>query len=174
MKNLSVVILALVLVFGISATAFGADQTNSVTLSPLGFIIGSYNGQYEFAVGDNLGVFVNGSYLNWDFIDANLVMLSGGAGLRYYPNAGFEGFFVQGKLGYGYIKVEDLLTSDVYKGNSFAGGVDAGFKWITGGGFTIEAWVGGAYSVLSNPDTEGEGVSSGFGTSLGLTVGYSF
>ncbi len=184
MSHLLVVLVCLGMI--LVAIPVSAEETRSITVNPFGFLLGTYNAEYEQAISDKLSFTVGGNYqslklLGWDFSG-----FGGNAGVKYYLNTALRGAWVGGgaeisssKLSF---ETTEPLTGKTLKteasGTLFQILGLVGYKWIAGGGFTTDVALGvgqtfGELKFTAGSATLPAGVT-GFGPAFKLQMGYSF
>lgn len=144
--------------------SMAADQT--VTANPLDLLVGALNGAYEKSLGNYNSFLVSGSYYSWTLLSDKITGIGGGVGYRHYlGDEEFNGFFGQGSAGVVFASALGVSTT------AFDVGGLAGYKWIFGEGFTLEAGAGASFVLGTLKGYPGFG---GFSPTIMLSLGYSW
>lgn len=174
MKRASVVVVVLVLLL---LAAPGVWAKSTLTLNPLGFLVGPYSLEYETEVGGGpltLGV----PLYAWSVKETDLTFQGSafGVGLRYYfDGTPHEGFYVGAYASWANLRGTSSGT-DLRAGAFGFTGV-TGYKWSVGSDYVVDlaVGVGSATSVkASSGGVAKSKVGGPYGTSFSLGVGVSF
>ncbi|MFZ4400835.1 MAG: DUF3575 domain-containing protein [Bacteroidales bacterium] len=162
------------------------EFNNSLKINPLSFIIAKFGLQYERKIADNmsLGLTLGLIYYSDNFMESesSLKGYSVNTEFRYYFEEAIEGLYISPYLTYltltktstdsywySYFPVVTKTTQTV-----FGGGMVAGRQWIWGG-FTLDVFVGSAYTFTNNQEVDIRGIPiSGLIPVIGVQFGYSF
>ncbi|MGE5576110.1 MAG: DUF3575 domain-containing protein [Syntrophothermus sp.] len=181
-------LLVVLLCLGLLAVAVpaSAEETRSITVNPFGFLLGSYNAEYEQLISDKLSFTVGGNFQSLKLAGWEFSGFGGSAGVKYYLNTPLRGAWVGGGAEVSSAKMT-YTTTDIFTGETLKTEASGtlfgifglvGYKWIVGGGFTTDVALGvrqtfGEMKVTAGSETLPTGVT-GFGPALKLQLGYSF
>lgn len=158
---------------------------NVVSVNPVLPLAGSFQGEFERKVRDNLSVAVSGSYI--DFDDDGTRYSNADIKLRLYPNdKALQGFAIASGIGVGsQSEIEYFACPAVYPGipcnnkrrrvtgPTFS--VEMQYQWLLGSQRRTAVTVGGGakrYFIDDSP--QGYEVFEQFMPTLRLTIGYAF
>jgi len=143
--------------------------------------------QYELPIGDNMST---GANLNYYFVNWTGPIIEPFFRIYSKKSGNSEGWFLQGKLGYGNLKsLDEYFQLDSNYTNkrwsTFGGGIAVGNKFFISDNLTIEPLLGiRLYSAPSFNDEEyelaelgediGWGLTTGFPLDLQIKIGYQF
>lgn len=198
MKTLSLVIsLAAGLVFTTTAHAqeleLAPERTNSVNVSPLGLLIGSYSVNYEKLFGGSHGLLVEGYFANSSGDDASAFSLGLSVGYRWHwsgkQNSGFLGV----NAGYGLGGAEATINTGAVEKTfsldttALALTANVGKRWAWDSGLNITLRIGAGYGnygvSTDDPDPDAQDAVEAVDTLLSflpvaidgeLSIGYTF
>lgn len=170
MKNkICLTILILLFVFSLSFTSLAKNTNESsvITVNPFGFIVGSYNIDYEKPLNfSNSSLSVGGTYFSMKLINLDVRSFGARAGMRFYKNQVLEGVYYGPVVSGGLLTGTELLIDNDVEFYSVSFGGVGGYQWITQGGFVIDLNIGVGYNVYSD-----DYVENGFGPLLNLKFG---
>lgn len=166
------------------AAVHAQGPTRIISINPFLPLAGSFQGEFETRVRDNMSVAVSASHL--DFGDDDNRYTNADIKLRLYPSErALEGFGIAAGLGVG--RLSNVEQSDCFgfpeaqctnrrrstTGPSFS--VEMQYQWLLGKNRNTAITVGGGakrYYIDDSPD--GYDVFSEYVPTLRLTVGYAF
>lgn len=175
MRNRLVLTLVVLVVLALSGVA--AAATSSVTINPVGFAFGIFNGQYEKMIDERSSFVAGASFLGLNNGYWKIGAFSLDGGQRTYLNGTApEGFFLEGKGGVEFVSAtyDDGWSSSSGSGTVFTGTASAGYKWIGNGGFTTEIAAGGSAAFGSVRAGSQTAPVAGFSPVLAVNFGYSW
>lgn len=154
----------------------------NVSVNPLGFVFGTYNLDFELAVGDHLTV---GPAVQFASVGASGVSVTGAGGgvnLMYYFTAPrlSGGWYLSPELGYISVSASDRYsTISVSLGGVYAE-TTLGYHWFNSSGFNCQLGLGARYIGLgASANVNGRtdslpGVLHGMNIIGDLRIGYAF
>ena len=152
MKRASVVVVLLALLL---VAAPGAMAKSTVTVNPLGFLVGAFSVEYETEIGRGpitLGVPV--FYWSVDTEDLKLTATAFGGGVRYYlEGVPHEGFYVGAYAVYASVSGKSGSANARATALGLTGA--AGYKFTVRDNFVVDIGVGVGFPVSTNV-TEGD------------------
>ncbi len=189
-------VIGLLVIAVASSSALAVQKGTSITVNPIGMLVGLFNAEVNLSVAPTISVPIGGSYFGykssgigeeWEY---KLMGLSGG--LRYYwQGNAVNGWYLGGKLNYFSISVEVETTHTT--GTKLTGSATAsaisygaliGYQSIWNSGFTLDFGLG--VQLVSIPSIDAEVSGGGYTEqekhdSISLTVpmlqfaiGYAF
>jgi hypothetical protein len=174
-KNYFYFALVAAVVLGLSGAV--EATTSSVTINPVGFAFGVFNGQYERVTDDRTSFLVEAALLSMDSGYWKVSAFGFGAGRRTYVNGRApEGFFLAGSGGISFVSAtyDDGWSRSSGSGTSFTASATAGYKWLGDGGFTTEV-AAGISAMFGRVQAGGRTAPiAGFSPVLAVNVGYSW
>lgn len=142
-------------------------KANSVNLSPLGALSGTYALNYERLFNGGHGLLVEGVYVNRSSEDTNSNSLGGAVGYRWHWNGTQDSWFTGLNIGYTSGTGDALVTSTVngetteqkfdVDVKAFTTTVNIGRRWAWSSGLNVTFRVGagyGSYNVSTDSDNE--------------------
>lgn len=174
MKRASVVVVLLALLL---VAAPGAMAKSTVTVNPLGFLVGTFSVEYETEIGRGpitLGVPV--FYWSVDTEDLKLTATAFGGGVRYYlEGVPHEGFYVGAYAVYASVSGKSGSANARATALGLTGA--AGYKFTVRDNFVVDIGVGVGFPVSTNV-TEGDikesQLGGAMGTSFSVGLGMAF
>lgn len=168
-------VLVALLVLSLSDAALAAGS--SITINPVGFAFGIFNGQYEQALDERSSLVAGASFLGLNSGYWKISAFGVNGGQRTYLNGTApEGFFLEGKGGVSFVSAtyDDGWSSSSGSGTTFTGTASAGYKWIGNGGFTTEIAAGASAAFGSVRAGSETAPVAGFSPVLAVNLGYSW
>ncbi len=102
-----------------------------LTTNPFLFLFNWYNIEYELKVARHSTVGFAGSYVTFD--DGRETYAGGSLLYRYYASGKAPGgFYLGGRLGMFGVEIENSITHDSEKENTYGFGIDVGYTWLLG------------------------------------------
>lgn len=138
-----------------------AEKENSINVSPIGLIFGSYSVNYERLINGHHGFIVEGDYARVSDDSSEQATFGGNLGYRYHWSGGQDSGFVGLNVGYGQGTGEASTTTNnvtkTYDVDSSVTRVTAnvGRRWAWDSGFNITLRVGagyGDYNITTDSD----------------------
>jgi hypothetical protein len=138
-----------------------AEKENSINVSPIGLVFGSYSVNYERLINGHHGFIVEGDYARLSDDDSEQATFGGNLGYRYHWSGGQDSGFVGLNVGYGQGTGEaSTTTNDVTKTYDVDSSVtrvtaNVGRRWAWNSGFNITLRVGagyGDYNITTDSD----------------------
>nr|MBO2477445.1 hypothetical protein [Bacillota bacterium] len=166
-------IVAVVLAF-LLAAAPAVMARSTVTISPLGFMLGVLSGEFETEIGQDALTFgVPVMYWSVESASFELTAFGTGAGVRYYiDRVPLEGFYVGGYVAYAGLRGNDGGTE--FSGSALGITGVAGYKFVLNDRFVIDVGAGVGFPIAVNVSvggvTESE-IGGPFGTSFSVGLG---
>ncbi len=128
-----------------------AEKENSINVSPIGLVFGSYSVNYERLINGYHGFIVEGDYARLSDDDSRQATFGGNLGYRYHWSGGQDSGFVGLNVGYGQGRGEASTTTNnvtkTFDVDSTVTRVTAnvGRRWAWDSGFNITLRVGAGY-----------------------------
>lgn len=150
------IFICVLLISAVPILAQEEEKSFSITMYPLGLVLGYYSGELEFKLSPNISIPLEIKYLSLTIGEQwHYGAFAGGPGFRYYPaGEGMQGVFVGPYLNYLNTSIEYTYT-DIWTGEE---------KKVTGSasGVSLTAWFG--YKIISGP------IVIEFSTGVSLTM----
>jgi len=135
-----------------------AEPTNSINVSPLGIVFGSYALTYEHLFAGQHGVIVEGIAAHSANDDSSQTQFGGAVGYRWHwrgrQNSGFLGVMLAQGIGTGDVKVDDMTYGMTVRSTTVTGNI--GKRWMIGP-VNITGRIGlgyGHYTVEAKDDSQ--------------------
>jgi len=127
------------------------NRTNSISIYPLGLMVGRFGADYAFEVSDHVALkFGAGGLYSWAGKDNSILNIGPNFGARFFlsDTAFNSGWYVEPTIGFNYasVKSPDFGAADGWKFGAQAVG---GYAWYWDSGFTMSLAAGLDYSAYS-------------------------
>lgn len=163
-----------------TASSYELKRVN-ITVSPLGFIIGSFGGGVDFGVSDRITLGAYGSYLSRNIADVYVQGGDVGARARFYltgPRLS-SGWYLSPSVGYTTVSIGAGRRSISVDGPEAKGII--GYQWVFDNGINIALGAGLTYRALTPKTVSQDGqqrklISSlnGIGFASEVSLGFAF
>lgn len=174
MKNL---FLSLFLVLGV-VFSLSAQQSQTVKVGPLGFLLGNYNLRYERTLTEKTSFQVGANFYDYELFDLQTTGFGIDAGWRYYFKEAIEGGYVFPSIGYDFNStVASAIDDTKLNFSNFGLGATVGYQWVSNGGFVVDLGLGYGYNVNVSKASgfeEDRDLNTGGGVRFTFALGYAF
>lgn len=155
-------IVSALLALALSTSAFAADY--NIRVNPLSLLSGSFNAQFDFAMGDSMTVGPTLGYAGGTYNGVSAAALALGARADFALG--------HARLSDGWYLAPNFLyvmaSGSGASAGGFSAGVLAGYGWYWNGGFNMGVGLGAQYLSISSGLASYAGVLPGFEFNLGF------
>jgi hypothetical protein len=170
MKNILIIAMAILLALP-SCSSLIAQETktqdlpgNTLTVNPLGLIIGLVDGQYEMRLDPGSSLGIRGTYFGFKIGDWSYTAFGGGAAYRMYPKqTALEGLYWGPTLValMAQIKYDNSYSEGSANWLTIVPGLELGNQWVWDSGIVLDLGVGISYYTVSAPSIKTKDKISG-------------